>query len=80
MGLTYSDHALERMEARGITQQECEDAVKNDTNPWRTVLRAGDHYRCYWNNVTVITDARKTVVVTAFKGEPGGWGPADEGL
>ena len=31
-------------------------------------------------NVTVITVKLKAVVVTAFKGDPGGWEPKDEDL
>jgi hypothetical protein len=80
MALTYTTHATQQLASRGIQQAECEAAVKNDPNPWRTKLKAGDHWRCYWNNVTVITDLSKQVVVTAFKGDPGGWAPESENL
>ncbi len=80
MTLTYTMHAEQRLAARGIQPSDCEAAVKNDTNPWQTKLKAGDHFRFYWNNVTVITDRSKTLVVTAFMGDPGGWKPADDGL
>jgi hypothetical protein len=80
MTLTYTVHARQRLADRNITEAECEAAVKNDTNPWHTVLRDGDHFRFYWDPVTVITDKSKAVVVTAFKGDPGGWAPTQEGL
>lgn len=81
MALRYTDHALERMEKRGISEAECEAAVTNDKNPWQTKLKAGDHLRFFYKNVTVLTDKYKAVVVTAFKGYAGGWDPKhDEGL
>ena len=85
MALSYTNHAQQRLQERNITAAECEAAVKNDKNPWRTKLKAGDHYRCCWpssgsNAVTVITDLSKQNVITAFKGDPGGWGPESEGL
>lgn len=80
MALNYTTHAQQRLGDRGISPQECELAVQNDTNPWKTVLKAGDHFRFYWSQVTVITDKSKNLVVTAFRGEPGGWGPEQDGL
>lgn len=80
MPLKFTQHALARLRERGIGADECEAAVNNDKNPWRTKLKAGDHWRCFSNNVTVVTDLSKTLVVTAFKGEAGGWGPETEGL
>jgi hypothetical protein len=70
------------MQQRNISEANCEAAVANDRNPWRTKLRAGDHWRCYDSGsmVTVITDLSKQTVVTAFKGDPGSWGPETEGL
>jgi hypothetical protein len=85
MALSYTAHAQQRLQQRGISQAECEAAVANDTTPWRTKLKAGDHYRCQWpssgpNCVSVITDLSKQWVITAFKGDPGGWGPESEDL
>ncbi len=80
MALVYTNHASERMTERGITAAECEAAVANDKHPWETVLTAGNHLRFHYESVTVITNIGKTVVVTAFKGDPGGWNPANEGL
>jgi hypothetical protein len=80
MTLSYTQHAQQRLTERQITAEECEAAVKNDRNPWQTKLKDGDHFRFYSNNVTVITNKSKTLVVTAFKGDPGGWGPESEGL
>ena len=80
MTLTYTTHAGQRLSARGIQPADCEAAVKYDTNPWQTKLKAGDHFRFFYKDVTIVTDRSKTVVVTAFKGDPGNWRPADEGL
>lgn len=80
MALNYTTHARQRLGSRNISEQECEDAVKNDRNPWQTKLKAGDHFRFFSNNVTVITDKAKSTVVTAFKGDPGNWGPEKDDL
>jgi hypothetical protein len=75
MALNYTCHARERMEERGISEAECEAAVTNDKNPWQTKLKAGDHFRFFYDRVTVITDEYKAVVVTASKGDARGWDP-----
>lgn len=80
MTLNYTTHARQQMSARDISEADCEASVINDPNPWQTMLKDGNHYRCFYNNVTVITDKSKTLVVTAFKGNPGGWEPQNEGL
>lgn len=80
MPLNYTNHAQQRLAMRDISIAECEAAVANDNNPWQTKLKAGDHFRFHSMNVTVITDKSKKLVVTAFKGDPGGWGPEQEGL
>jgi hypothetical protein len=80
MTLIYTTHAEQQLAARGIHEADCAAAVEHDKNPWQTKLKAGDHFRFHYNDVTVITDKSKTVVVTAFKGAAGGWKPEDEGL
>ncbi len=82
MALTYTKHAEDRLKTRSVTKEQCEAAVKGDPNPWVTKLKAGDHMRFYHDSsqVTVITDKSKSTVITVFKGNPGGWGPEQEGL
>jgi hypothetical protein len=73
MPLMYTAHAAQRMQERRVSENDCEEAIKNDRNPWEEIINGGNHKRYFHNNVTVITNVRTDTVVTVWTGDRGGW-------
>ena len=73
MPLGYTTHARDRMGERGISETEVEAAIATDKNPWEEVINSGNHLRYFNNDVTVITNLKSDLVVTAWRGARGGW-------
>ncbi len=64
------------MQQRHVSEAEVEAAIANDTEPWIQIIAGGGrikHKRFFYNNITAITDVHAETVVTAWRGERGGW-------